>query len=69
MDVWSESNPNGMKEIGSRVVQHIIENIIEDDYVRFGPLNNWCPSAWFELINVPVRIIYGADDFFCVRAD
>jgi len=47
----------------------LIENINENDYVRFGPLNNDYLSADMSQINVPLRVIFGADDDFCVRAD
>ena len=68
IEVYSESNPFGAKEIGTKLVSHLIQNINNQEYHRFDASTT--PSAVFsDIFRVPVRFMFAEGDMLCPQAD
>ena len=67
-NLYSPENPKGWKEVSSRLLQHLNENVRLGDYRKYGYWSNDELSADLSQIEVPVSVMHGTKDTLCKRA-
>ena len=68
IELYSATSPFGAKEIGTKLVKHLIQNINNQDYHRIDASTT--PSAVLsDIKGVPVRFMFATGDMVCPQAD
>ena len=69
LELYSPTNLRGQKEVGGRLMLHMMENTILNMYSQYATDANPVLSADFTQVPIPWRFMWGTDDMLCPKTE